>query len=244
MLAALWLLLSITIKCSTQANTNHRRMLFAVHTYRGSAMRGNLFTAISSLMQVQPESNPILLEAFYNTCSHYDSVLSKTISVYLFPNFILPLMVPTTIPKDIARLFPQTPNGVVSLTSFIQSAPREKQYFLRMALFEWNHLILGMQEASPELLKRINTTVDPLVYESFVSRLQMAIIVKDYFVKEGQFSAKDAWILFKLLEYLRHLMALQWPTVIELKVFDTLEQLWKAFVVNIHKNYPNSQSAE
>ena len=215
-------------------------MLNAVQNYRGSALHANIFTALRSFMQVQPEPNPILFKVFYKSCARYDSKLSTRLATILFPNLDLSSMVPATIPKDIAKLFPQPPNCAVTLASFIRSAPRERQYFVRAALFEWNRLLQGMEKASPELLERINTTVDPKICETLLSRLRTAEAVQNYLAIEKQYNVKDAWILFNLLEYLRHMMALQWPTATKQGAVDTLERLWMVFMANTYKHLLHS----
>ena len=238
MVAVLWLLMPINFVCSTQASQNHRKMLSAVQNYRGSASHANIFPALRSFMQVHPEANPILFKFFCKTCFHYDWELSSKLADNLFFNLKLPWIIPHTIPKDIAELVPQT-----SVESCIKAAPLEKQYYVRMVLFEWNQLMQAMEDASPELLKHINTTVDPKICETLLSRLRTAVNVHKYLAKDSQFNFKDAWILYKMLEYIRHLMVLQWSTANKHGAVDTLERLWMAFISNFHKHLLHSRQS-
>ena len=245
MVGALWLLLPFTIICSTQANINYRNMLDAVQKFRVSTLQSNLFPAIRSLMQVQPEANPVLLRTFHGTCSKLDIEFTSIMTLSLFPNFNLPWFLPSSIPRDIERLISHnskyTSTGVLLVLAGLRE---QQQYFVRMALFEWNQLVKGMEDASPELLKRINTTVDPNIYETLISRLRTARIVQSFLATGDQFNVKDAWILYKMLEYLRYLIALQWSSAIELGAVDGLERLWLAFVVNIRKHLPRNNQRQ
>ena len=244
-MVGVWLLLPLTIICSTQADINYRNMLDAVQKFRVSALQGNLFPAIRSLMQVQPEANPVLLRTFYGTCSKLDIEFTSIMTLSLFSNFKLPWFFPSSIPRDIEGLISHnskyTSTGVLLVLAGLRE---QQQYFVRMALFEWNQLVKGMEDASPELLKRINTTIDPNIYETLISRLRTARIVQSHIAIENQFNIKDAWILYKMLEYLRYLIALQWSSAIDLGAVDELERLWLAFVVNTRTHLPRNNQRQ
>ena len=225
------ILLSLPKFSYALASSNHRLILNTTLKYRGSTTRSNLYPALRLFMQVQPDENPILLKVFNETCHHLEKQFVIRVTGELFPNFESPDISLTTIPLEMVGDSSHDDQNAVSLSTIISSTTKEKHHVLKMALFEWNYFLLAISGSSPLLMNhlRVNNKTDKI--ETFRERVEAAKLIHEFL--KSHFSMKDAWLLFHMLEYFRHLMLLR-PSLFTEKDFsnEQLEQLWIAFAIN------------
>ena len=218
------------------ASSNHRILLNTTLQFRGSISKFNIFPGLRLFMQVLPDETPVLFKVFYETCHRLETQYVRKITRVLFPNYELPDVKPTSISIE-AMDAHCSQQGIISLGALLKGASGEKRHFLKMVLFEWNYLLQAISSASPLLMKKMKAINRFAKIDSFTfrERIDAAMLMQSSL--ESHYNIKDAWLLFHLLEYFRHLMVLK-PSLFTENGFsnEQLEQLWMAFTLNSLKH--------